>query len=106
MQEKELMHSTEGIGGNEKISMGDVLMSIDATKFAGTETTAEDKTDVKEAGQPSVNTTKLRKQMKALKKEVEKSPALDKPVSGRKRKQQEQKANYEINKTKLGVYLP
>ena len=53
-----------------------------------------------------MNTTKLRKQMKALKKEVEKSPALDKPISGRKRKQQEQKANYEINKTKLGVYLP
>ena len=99
------MHSTEGIGGNEKISMGDVLMSIDATKFAGTET-KQDKPNVKEAGQPSVNTTKLRKQMKALKKEVEKSPALDKPISGRKRKQQEQKANYEINKTKLGVYLP
>ena len=39
MQEKELMHSTEGIGGNEKISMGDVLMSIDATKFAGSDTT-------------------------------------------------------------------
>ena len=44
--------------------------------------------------------------MKALKKEVEKSPVLEKPISGRKRKKQEQAANYEINKQKLGVYLP
>ena len=44
--------------------------------------------------------------MKALKKEVEKAPALQKPISGRKRKLAEQAANYEINKTKLGVYLP
>ena len=41
-----------------------------------------------------MNTTKLRKQMKALRKEVEKAPALQKPISGRKRKQQEQKVNY------------
>ena len=53
-----------------------------------------------------MNTTKLRKQMKALKKEVEKAPVLEKPISGRKRQKQEQAANYEINKTKLGVYLP
>ena len=44
--------------------------------------------------------------MKALKKEVEKSPALDKPVSGPKRKRQEQAVNYEINKTKVGAYIP
>ena len=44
--------------------------------------------------------------MKSLKKEVEKAPVLDKPLSGRKRKIQEQKANYEINKGKLGVYIP
>ena len=44
--------------------------------------------------------------MKALKKEVDKSPALEKPISGRKRVKQEQKANYEINAAKLGIYLP
>ena len=34
MEEKDLMHSAEGIGGNEKISLSDVLNSIDKGKFA------------------------------------------------------------------------
>ena len=33
MKESDLLHSAEGIGGNEKISMGDILQSIDADKF-------------------------------------------------------------------------
>ena len=102
MKEEDLVHSTEGIGGNEKITMGDILYSIDADKFADqpvpSSNTSKDK--------KSINTGKLRKQMKALKKEVEKAPALAKPVSARKRKLQEQQANYDINKSKLAVYLP
>ena len=43
--------------------------------------------------------------MKSLKKEAEKAPALTAPVSGRKRKQQEMHANYEINKQKLGKWI-
>ena len=105
------MHSADGIGGNEKISMSDILFSIDADKFAagetkGAEVNAKTKKDMAKTDAATVNTTKLRKQMKALKKEVEKAPALEKPISGRKRKIQEQKANYEINKKKLAVYLP
>lgn len=85
------------------------MMSIDAEKFAGGDQTASGKAVAKKpeaADGTTVNTTKLRKQMKALKKEVEKAPALDKPISGRKRKVQEQKANYEINRKKLDVYIP
>ena len=91
--------------------MSDVLFSIDADKFAGGENTgAQANVKTKKAmtkiDAATVNTNRLRKQMKALKKEVEKAPALEKPISGRKRKIQEQKANYEINKKKLAVYLP
>ena len=92
-------------------------MSIDAAKFAtalgseketvGSEQVSkQDGSAAVGAKDTSINTTKLRKQMKALKKEVEKSPVLEKPISGRKRKKQEQAANYEINKKKLSVYLP
>ena len=99
------MHAAEGIGGSEKITMSDVLYSIDTEKFD--QASPEKKgSKSKEAAAGTVNTTKLRKQMKALKKEVEKSPALDKPVSGRKRKKQEQQVNYDINKAKLGVFIP
>ena len=101
IKESDLVHSTDGIGGNERISMSDVLNSIDTEKFAAKEA-AKPASTTKE----SINTGKLRKQMRALKKEVDKAPALDKPVSGRKRVKQEQKANYEINAAKLGVYLP
>lgn len=70
------------------------MMSLDADKFAGDEATASGKTagvakKTETSDGTTVNTTKLRKQMKALKKEVEKAPALDKPISGRKRKVQE-----------------
>jgi len=82
--------------------MGDILYSIEADQF---EKSSADPT-LKGRGVATVNTTKLRKQMKALKKEVEKAPVLQKPVSGRKRVKQEQQVNYELNKTKLGVYLP
>ena len=104
MDENDLLHAAEGIGGSEKITMGDILYSIDAEKFD--QGNADAKVAKSKDGAGTVNTTKLRKQMKALKKEVEKAPALDKPVSGRKRKKQEQQANYDINKTKLGVYIP
>ena len=33
MKESDLLHSAEGIGGNERISMSDILSSIDAEKF-------------------------------------------------------------------------
>ena len=105
IKESELLHAAEGIGGSEKITMSDILYSIDTEKFD--QASPEKKgSKSKEAAAGSVNTTKLRKQMKALKKEVEKSPALDKPISGRKRKKQEQQVNYDINKAKLGVFIP
>jgi len=82
--------------------MSDVLFSIDAEKYAAgetksTEESGKDKKSVAKKDSATVNTNKLRKQMRSLKKEVEKAPALEKPLSGRKRKIQEQKANYEIN---------
>lgn len=52
-----------------------------------------------------LNTTKLRKQLKSLDKEAIKSPALQAPVSGRKRKRQEMEANYQINSKNLGKYI-
>ena len=56
MKEEDLVHSSEGIGGNEKITMGDILTSIDAEKYAehpvSTNTAKEKK---------SINTGKLRK---------------------------------------------
>lgn len=68
--------------------MGDILYSIDADKMASVNV-ADEKTQGKSSSKKSklepaatvstVNTTKLRKQMKSLKKEVEKAPALDKP---------------------------
>ena len=75
--------------------MGDILYSIDADKMASADVAADEKgksssskkgSKQETATVSTVNTTKLRKQMKSLKKEVEKAPALDKPVSGRKRK--------------------
>ena len=45
-----------------------------------------DGSNKKTGEQSTVNTNKLRKQLKSLKKEVEKAPALTAPVSGRKRK--------------------
>ena len=86
-----MLHSTDGIGGNEKISMSDVLFSIDADKFAGGENAGaqanvKTKKTMTKIDAATVNTNRLRKQMKALKKEVEKAPALEKPISGRKRK--------------------
>jgi len=85
------LHSADGIGGNEKISMSDILYCIDADKFAageikGAEMNANTNKAMAKTDAATVNTTKLRKQMKALKKEVEKAPALEKPISGRKRK--------------------
>ena len=109
IKESDLVHSTDGIGGNERISMSDVLNSIDTEKFAAKETSnpsAQKKASKSVANNETINTGKLRKQMRLLKKEVDKHPALQKPVSGRKRVKQEQKANYEINAAKLGVYLP
>ena len=34
IKESDLVHSTDGIGGNERISMSDVLNSIDTDKFS------------------------------------------------------------------------
>ena len=33
MKESDLLHSAEGIGGNEKITLGDILYSIEADKM-------------------------------------------------------------------------
>ena len=62
--------------------MSDVLNSIDTQKFKSGEAAQSQKTVGKDA---TINTGKLRKQMKTLKKVVEKSPVLDKPITGRKR---------------------
>ena len=78
MGEKDLLHSTEGIGGNENISMNDLLNSIDAEKYAANNDSQNKKKE-------SSNTGKLRKQMKALKKEADRVPVLDKPMPSRKK---------------------
>lgn len=43
--------------------------------------------------------------MKSLHKETQKAPALDAPVSGRKRKRQEMEVNYGINQKNLGKFI-
>ena len=80
MSEKDLLHSTEGIGGNENISMNDLFNSIDAEKYAD-----KANTDSQNKKKESSNTGKLRKQMKALKKEADRIPVLDKPMPSRKK---------------------
>ena len=84
MKESDLLHSAEGIGGNEKISMGDILQSIDADKFEKVEDKNEQRKEKAQKSDGTINTTKIRKQMKTLKKDAQKSPALSKPLSGRK----------------------
>ena len=99
------MHSAEGIGGNEKISLSDVLNSIDKGKFAAPPS-HDDKPQAKKSKETTINTGKLRNQMKALKKEVDRAPALDKPVSGRKQVKMLREENYKINSAKLGKFIP
>ena len=92
VKEEDLLH-TDTVGGNEKISLGDIFHSIDKDKLDA------DKQD------GTVNTNKLRKQIKSLKKEVEKAPVLAVKRSGRKKKLQEMAANYEINQKNLAKYI-
>lgn len=107
LKESDLMHSTDGIGGNERISMSDVLNSIDTEKFKTTvDRKAAGESKQRQGAEATINTGKLRKQMKTLKKVVEKSPALDKPISGRKRVKMEREQNYKLNAAKLGIYIP
>jgi hypothetical protein len=54
---------------------------------------------------PSLNTNKLRNQLKKLNKQEQGSLVLDAPVPARKRVKQEQAANYKINQGKLGKYI-
>ena len=58
LKESELLLAAEGIGGNERISMGDILGCIDADKFEK----ADDKpVKSKSKSNETVNATKLRK---------------------------------------------
>lgn len=107
IKESDILH-TDAIGGSEKLTLGDLFQSLDAQKMEGKEFSAIEQTKDKKkptGEQGTVNTNKLRKQLKSLKKETEKAPALSAPVSGRKRKKQEMQANYEINKQKLGKWI-
>ena len=72
-------------GGKEKLTLSDLFHSLNANT-----------SEVQEHGQ-TLNTTKLRKQLKTLDREAQKAPTLQAPVSGRKRKRQEMEANYNIN---------
>ena len=80
------------------MTLGDIFNSLEKGQ-----TTEAPEGSLKKA--QAVNTTKLRKQVKALKKEVEKAPVLTAPKSGRKRRKEEMAANYEINKGKVAKYL-
>ena len=64
LKESDLLHSTEGIGGNERITMSDILGSIDADKFAATgqeSNAAAAASKKKDASGSTINTGKLRK---------------------------------------------
>ena len=65
MKESDLLHSSEGIGGNERISMSDILQSIDAEKFDndGVKEANKEKKVAKnlKSSDGTINTTKLRK---------------------------------------------
>jgi hypothetical protein len=73
---------------NDKLTLNDLFNSINTEGETG-----------------PINTTKLRKQFKSLDKEAQKAPALQAPVSGRKRKRQEMEANYNINQKNLGKFI-
>ena len=90
LKEADILH-TDAVGGNEKLTLGDLFQSLDADKmkdsrFQAVEEPERDGGAKKTGEQSTVNTNKLRKQLKSLKKEAEKAPALTAPVSGRKRK--------------------
>ena len=94
LKETDLLTGNTELGGNEKITMSDLFFSID-----------KDKLQEKGQEDPTVNTNKLRKQIKSLKKDTEKAPAATAPKSGRKRKLQEMQANYDINQKNLGKFI-
>ena len=77
--------------------MGDLFNSIDKEKMKSDG--AEKKEDT------TVNTNKLRKQLKSLKKESEKAPTLKAPINGRRKKRQEMALNYEINQKNMAKYI-
>ena len=62
LKESDLVHSAEGIGGNERITMSDILGSLDADKFAGQEASAASAVvNKKDSSGSTINTGKLRK---------------------------------------------
>ena len=84
------------VGGNEKISLGDIFQSIDKDKFKESDDKQDDGT---------VNTNKLRKQIKSLKKETERAPVLAPQLNGRKKRRQEMALNYDINVQNLRKWI-
>ena len=80
--------------------MGDIFNSIDQDKYAESSGTGGQGKEVS-----TVNTSKLRQQMKSLKKEVEKSPALRAPKNGRQAKRREMALNYDINVQGLAKWI-
>ena len=86
--------------------MSDILNSIDTDKYAAAASADNKQEKPQKKTKETVNTGKLRKQVKAVEKEADKAPVPDKPISGRKRTKMLMKANYEINAAKLGIYIP
>lgn len=80
-----------------KLTLGDLFTSIDKSKMGGAASSAS-KGDV-------INTNKLQKQLKQLRKEVQ-ATALTTPISGRKRLKIERDANYDIVKKQVNKWIP
>ena len=76
------------MGGSEKLNINDVFQSLDQNE------------------KTTLNTTKIRSQLKTLNKQKEGSIKIDAPVNMRARARQERAANYEINSKKIGKYIP
>jgi U3 small nucleolar RNA-associated protein 14 len=72
---------------DSKLTLGDLFSAVDKTA-----------TDV-------INTNRLEKQLKSLRKEAQ-TTALTAPISGRKRLQIERDANYEQVKKQLNKWIP
>lgn len=99
-QEAAASSDGEPVGGEEyddgKLTLGDLFTSIDKSK----QTTAS-----KQNQDEVINTNRLQKQLKSLRKEAQVT-ALTAPLSGRKRLKLERQENYEQVKKQVSRFIP
>ena len=87
-------------GDDQQLTLGDIFQSIGANKMQ------EQGSGKKGKVSETINATKLEKQIKELRKEAERNPALSQPLTGRKRLQIERDENYKQVQKHMTKWLP